>query len=79
MITTLTSKCTLAGAAGGSAPRHTASAGRIALLLLDLLSTWFDRARQRRHLHALDDRMLKDIGLTRADVEFEAQKHFWMR
>ena len=78
MTTTLTSKCTPAGAAGGSTPDRLGQAAPIALRLLDLLSIWFDRARQRRHLHALDDRMLKDIGLTRADVEFEAQKHFWM-
>ncbi len=79
MITTLTSKCTLAAAAGGSAPRRMASAGPIVTPLFELFSTWFERARQRRHLHALDDRMLKDIGVTRADVEFEAQKHFWIR
>ena len=75
MTTTLTSKCTLAGGAGGSKRRS--QVAPIVLSVLDLLSTWFDRARQRRHLHALDDRMLKDIGLTRADVEFEARKHFW--
>ena len=74
MITTLTSKCTLAG----SAPRRIAAAAPIATHLLYLLSTWFDRARQRRQLHALDDRMLKDIGLTRADVDFEMGKRFWM-
>jgi len=79
MITTVTSKCTLAGGAGGAAPDRLGLAAPIIVSVLDLLSTWFERARQRRHLHALDDRMLKDIGLTRADVEFEAQKHFWMR
>jgi uncharacterized protein YjiS (DUF1127 family) len=36
------------------------------------------RQRERRDLGMLDDYMLKDIGVTRADVEFEAQKHFWM-
>ncbi len=75
MITTLASKCTLAG---GSAPRRTASAAPIVAPLLDLFSTWFERVRERRQLRALDDRMLKDIGLTRADVEYETQKRFWM-
>ncbi len=78
MSTTLASKCTLAGAAGRSEPRRTASPGPIVTPLLDLLSTWLGRVRERRALHALDDGMLKDIGLTRADVEFEAHKSFWM-
>jgi uncharacterized protein YjiS (DUF1127 family) len=38
---------------------------------------WWDRARQRHHLLQLDDRLLKDVGLTRADVEGEAAKPFW--
>ncbi|HZF36694.1 MAG TPA: DUF1127 domain-containing protein [Candidatus Angelobacter sp.] len=77
MNTTLTSKCSLAGAAGTAAPRRAGSAAPITQLLLDLLSTWLQRARERRALHALDDGMLKDIGLTRADIDFEAHKPFW--
>jgi uncharacterized protein YjiS (DUF1127 family) len=46
--------------------------------LLDLLFAWRDRARQRRQLLALDDRLLKDIGLTRADVDIEGRKPFWI-
>jgi uncharacterized protein YjiS (DUF1127 family) len=38
---------------------------------------WIERARQRRHLSELSDHMLKDIGLSRADVEAEAAKPFW--
>jgi uncharacterized protein YjiS (DUF1127 family) len=38
---------------------------------------WLERARQRRHLSELSDHMLKDIGLSRADVEAEAVKPFW--
>jgi len=33
--------------------------------------------RQRDHLAALDDRALKDIGLTRAEAEDEARRGFW--
>jgi uncharacterized protein YjiS (DUF1127 family) len=39
--------------------------------------SWSERARQRRTLAALDERMLKDIGLTRADVATESEKPFW--
>ena len=38
---------------------------------------WLDRMHQRRHLAQLSDHMLKDIGLTRADVEAETSKPFW--
>jgi uncharacterized protein YjiS (DUF1127 family) len=48
-------------------------AGRIAELGL----SWFDRARQRRQLCELSDQMLRDIGLTRADVWAESSKPFW--
>jgi uncharacterized protein YjiS (DUF1127 family) len=44
---------------------------------VDLVLTWHERARQRRHLESLNDRMLRDIGLTRADVLAEASKPFW--
>jgi uncharacterized protein YjiS (DUF1127 family) len=75
MSTTLASKCTLAGAAGSSKARR--AAGPIVTPLLALFSIWLRRARERRQLHAFDEAMLKDIGLTRADVEFEVHKPFW--
>ena len=78
MSTTLTSKCTLAGAGRGAAPRRLGPVAKFATLLADRLSTWLRRGRERRDLGMLDDHMLKDIGVSRADVEFEVQKHFWM-
>ena len=36
-----------------------------------------DRARKRRILESLDDGMLHDLGLSRADVMRETTKHFW--
>jgi uncharacterized protein YjiS (DUF1127 family) len=33
--------------------------------------------RDRRELAAMDDRLLRDIGLTRYDVELELRKPFW--
>ena len=48
--------------------------------LLDLLlamETWLDRHAQRQELAELDDHMLHDVGLSRADVEREVAKPFW--
>ena len=41
------------------------------------LQEWRRRSRERAELAALDDRTLKDIGLTRADAEFLSNKPFW--
>ena len=41
------------------------------------LREWRRRSRARTELAALDDRTLKDIGLTRPDAEFLANKPFW--
>ena len=38
---------------------------------------WPERARQRRQLARLDDRMLGDIGLSRSDVDTEFRKAPW--
>jgi len=43
----------------------------------ETLIAWQDRARMRHRLRGLDDFQLKDIGLTRADVEREASRPFW--
>jgi uncharacterized protein YjiS (DUF1127 family) len=38
---------------------------------------WHQRARERKTLASLDNRMLADIGVTRADVWRETNKPFW--
>jgi uncharacterized protein YjiS (DUF1127 family) len=45
--------------------------------LLRRILTWLERVRQRQALLALDDWVLKDIGLSRADVMREGDKPFW--
>jgi uncharacterized protein YjiS (DUF1127 family) len=45
----------------------------------DVLLLWLSRARQRRALAALDDRLLGDVGISRSDAAQEAGKPFWMR
>lgn len=42
-----------------------------------LVHTWRARSRQRRHLEGLNERMLRDIGVSRADVAGESAKPFW--
>ena len=41
------------------------------------IETWIEISRQRRTLATLDDRMLKDIGISRASANFEASRPFW--
>jgi uncharacterized protein YjiS (DUF1127 family) len=41
------------------------------------LSRWAARERSRRELEQMSEHMLRDIGLTRADVQREAAKPFW--
>jgi uncharacterized protein YjiS (DUF1127 family) len=43
------------------------------------LSNWQNRAMMRQHLLAMNEHMLKDIGLTRSDAQREANKPFWER
>jgi len=50
-------------------------AWRIARTLVE----WRARAMDRRALAMLDDHLLRDIGLSRADVEREVSKPFWRR
>ena len=38
---------------------------------------WIERIRERQQLAALSDDMLKDIGVSRADVEHVVDKPFW--
>ncbi len=45
--------------------------------VVDLIFMWQERVRTRRHLHELDEHMLRDIGLSRGDALHEASKPFW--
>jgi uncharacterized protein YjiS (DUF1127 family) len=53
--------------------RHHAPSGRAggpAGTLLAVLREWRRRRRNRRELAALDDRTLRDIGLSRGDIDY---------
>jgi uncharacterized protein YjiS (DUF1127 family) len=65
-------------------PATTAVPGRLFGGAFHLPATAFDwlqmrleRARSRRALLALDDRMLADIGVDRATARLEGEKGFW--
>jgi uncharacterized protein YjiS (DUF1127 family) len=45
--------------------------------LLRTLTTWHERSRQRQRLAELDDHLLRDIGITRAQAQAEFDKPFW--
>ena len=47
--------------------------------IFDVLLLWRQRRRERLELAALSDYILKDIGVTRADIEGEFRKMFWRR
>lgn len=47
--------------------------------VLNVVETWRERARSRRALQTLNDHLLKDIGLSRLDVDIETTKSFWQR
>ena len=38
---------------------------------------WAERAAERRHLAELDDHLLSDIGLNRADLDTISSRPFW--
>ena len=44
----------------------------------DAFLIWYDRSRERQALLSMDDHMLHDIGLSRADIWDEARKPFWL-
>jgi len=51
--------------------------GSIVSRVVETVLSWRTRAHTRTELAALDDRMLRDIGLTRADIYREYCKPFW--
>jgi uncharacterized protein YjiS (DUF1127 family) len=42
------------------------------------IGEWQRRSRSRHELQGLSDATLRDIGITRCDVQREANKPFWM-
>jgi uncharacterized protein YjiS (DUF1127 family) len=58
-------------------PAPHASFGSVLRHLKGRVVAWQERAQMRRGLAAMDDRLLRDIGLTRAQASREYGKPFW--
>jgi uncharacterized protein YjiS (DUF1127 family) len=65
------------GGRNARARRSARSAGNAGSRLFGALRECRRRSQGRTRLATLDDRMLKDIGISRADAEFLANKPFW--
>jgi uncharacterized protein YjiS (DUF1127 family) len=55
----------------------THGAGHILGKALATLREWRRRIRGRAELAAMSDRMLQDIGITRAEAQYLSRKPFW--
>ena len=44
---------------------------------MDTVRLWFARRHEREILAGMDDRMLRDIGLSPGDAHWEYRKPFW--
>ena len=53
--------------------------GSIVASVFGTITQWVEKERSRQALAKLDDRMLDDIGLSRADVADEIEKPFWVK
>ena len=47
--------------------------------LFDVIFEWRAWSAERDLMRSLDDRMLRDVGLTRVDIERELSRPFWDR
>jgi uncharacterized protein YjiS (DUF1127 family) len=63
--------------AGAGAALRARSWRRALERICDLLLAWQERSRQRHQLASLSDHLLRDIGLSRADIMAETTKRFW--
>jgi uncharacterized protein YjiS (DUF1127 family) len=45
--------------------------------LMEKIGRWYELHHERSLLAGMSDEALKDIGLSRADVEHEFERHFW--
>ena len=57
--------------------RKLTPAATLALYIAAVIVSWSERRRSRIALKHLDDHLLRDIGLSRAEADEEARRPFW--
>ncbi|CAI8925029.1 MULTISPECIES: DUF1127 domain-containing protein [Pseudomonas syringae group] len=60
-----------------SRPAGHVQAGRALISLKRHVQRWLELHRQRRLLAQMSDGALKDLGLSRADIQQEVERPFW--
>ena len=78
MAHTINTKLITAGSAAAKPVRALAKVRRFTVKCMQIIVIWQDRAEQRHALRELNDRMLKDIGVSNVDAYKEARKPFWL-
>jgi uncharacterized protein YjiS (DUF1127 family) len=58
-------------------PQDRAPQGNPLARIIEIVSLWRARARERCHLAALSDRDLRDIGISGVEQRRECAKPFW--
>ena len=51
--------------------------GQIGVAWIARISRWYQLSRERAYLRQISDAALKDLGLSRADIEAESHRAFW--
>ncbi len=46
---------------------------------IDQLLSWIERSRQRAQLARIDASAMRDLGISRTDLDAECRKHFWQQ
>jgi uncharacterized protein YjiS (DUF1127 family) len=60
-----------------SLPSRTPALGTALVRAVDKVLSWHERMKSRRVLAALDDRMLRDVGIDHATARREVERPFW--
>ncbi|MEZ5628067.1 MAG: DUF1127 domain-containing protein [Rhodocyclaceae bacterium] len=75
-MTSLTQKACAPAVAStdlGSVLRHLGRAVRTTI------TVWRQRSASRRELRELDEHVLRDVGISRGQADFEGNKPFWIK